>query len=145
MAYYIMALPTTVICTMLIVYRLVRRAATGKSLRLIRNLCFRVIEILVESSALYVVVLAIFIVFDAMNSPYNMYPQAVLDSVTGIAPSLILLRVVSNISDQGPSNDDMHSRPSQRMSKSKTEGCPTRVDGDDEVMLIEQKCRFEAV
>ncbi len=82
MAYYNMALPTTVICTMLIVYRLAKAGATSKSLRFIRNLCYHVIEILVESSALYVVVLAIFIVFDAMDSPYNMYPQAVLDSVT---------------------------------------------------------------
>lgn len=77
-----MALPTTVICTMLIVYRLAKASATSKSLRYIRNLCYHVIEILVESSALYVIVLAIFIVFDAMNSPYNMYPQAVLDPVT---------------------------------------------------------------
>ncbi len=61
---------------------LAKAGATSKSLRFIRNLCYHVIEILVESSALYVVVLAIFIVFDAMNSPYNMYPQAVLDSVT---------------------------------------------------------------
>ncbi|SJL13244.1 uncharacterized protein ARMOST_16683 [Armillaria ostoyae] len=145
MAYYIMALPTTVICTMLIVYRLAKAGATSKSLRCIRNRCYHVIEILVESSALYVVVLAIFIVFDAMNSPYNMYPQAVLDSVTGIAPALILLRVVSRISDRGLSDDDMHLRPLHRMSKSKTEGCVTHVDGDDEVMLIGPKYSFEMV
>lgn len=58
----------------------------------------------------------------------------------GIAPALILLRVVSRISD-----DDMHSRPLQSMSKSKTEGCVTRVDGDDEVMLIGPKYMSEMV
>ncbi|KAK0447308.1 hypothetical protein EV421DRAFT_1733853 [Armillaria borealis] len=68
MAYYIMALPTMVICTMLIVYHLAKAGMTSKSLRFIRNRCYNVIEILVESSAL----------------PYNMYPQAVLDSVTDI-------------------------------------------------------------
>ncbi len=46
------------------------------------NPYFNVIEMLVESSALYVGVLVIYIVFEATNSPYSRYPQAVLESVT---------------------------------------------------------------
>ncbi len=53
-----------------------------------RSLCFapnpynRVMEIMVESAALYVVALAVFIPFIATNSPYSNYPQVVLASVT---------------------------------------------------------------
>ncbi|SJL11758.1 uncharacterized protein ARMOST_15166 [Armillaria ostoyae] len=80
--FYALALPTTIICTMLIVYRLSNASKTRNSPRFMPNPYFNVIEMLVESSALYVGVLAIFIVFEATNSPYSRYPQAVLVSVT---------------------------------------------------------------
>ncbi|PBK61093.1 hypothetical protein ARMSODRAFT_981822 [Armillaria solidipes] len=100
MLYFIMALPTTIICTTLIVYRLARANRTGNSLNFRTNLYYQVIEIVVESSMLYVVALVVSIPFFATNDPYSAYPQAVLDSVTGIAPTLILLRVVSMLPDQ---------------------------------------------
>ncbi len=73
-----------IICTMLIVYRLARAltSTTGISLRLGSNLYYKVIEILVELSTLYVVALVVNIPFIMMNDPYGAYPQAVLDSVT---------------------------------------------------------------
>ena len=80
--FYALALPTTIICTTLIVYRLSTASKTANSLHFMPNPYLNVIEILVESSALYVGVLAIFMVFEATNSPYNRYPQAVLESVT---------------------------------------------------------------
>ncbi|KAK0438900.1 hypothetical protein EV421DRAFT_1968973 [Armillaria borealis] len=97
--FYALVLPTMIICTMLIVYRLSNTSKTRNSSRFMPNPYFNVIEMLVESSALYVGVLAIFIMFEATNSPYSRYPQAVLVSVTGIGPALILLRVVSRSTD----------------------------------------------
>ncbi|SJL10791.1 uncharacterized protein ARMOST_14185 [Armillaria ostoyae] len=118
MPYFIMALPTTIICTTLIVYRLARASRTGKALNFRTNLYYKIIEILVESSTLYVVALVVSIPFFAMNNPYSAYPQAVLDSVTGIAPTLILLRAVSMVPDQGLSGNNTQPRCSQRLSKS---------------------------
>ncbi|KAK0438539.1 uncharacterized protein EV420DRAFT_1585598 [Desarmillaria tabescens] len=136
LAYYVMALPATIICTTLIVYRLAKAIKTKNSPHYAPDLYYRVIEILVESSALYIFVQAIFIVFDAMNSPYSSYPQAVLQSVTGIAPTLMLLRVVSTKdTDTGPLSDNIDSRPLQPLPRSETEGGETRVD-NDEVMII---------
>ncbi len=82
MPYFIMALPTMIICTMLIVYRLTRAGRTGKTLNFRTSLYYKIIEILIESSTLYVVALVVNIPLLATNSPYSAYPQAVLDSVT---------------------------------------------------------------
>ncbi|KAK0460467.1 uncharacterized protein EV420DRAFT_1762739 [Desarmillaria tabescens] len=81
-AYYSMTLSTTVICTALIVFRLTRASRTGKSLRFGPDPYHKVMEIMVESAALYVVALAVYIPFIATNSPYSNYPQVVLASVT---------------------------------------------------------------
>ncbi len=82
--YHIMVFSTTIVCTTLIVYRLARAitSTSGMSLRPGSNLYYKVIEILVESSTLYVVALVVNIPFITMNDPYGAYPQAVLDSVT---------------------------------------------------------------
>ncbi|KAK0439479.1 uncharacterized protein EV420DRAFT_1733679 [Desarmillaria tabescens] len=95
MAYYVMSLPTTAMCTALIVYRLTKVSKTRNSPHFTPNPYHHVIEMVIESSGLYVVVLAIFIVFEATNNPYGRYPAAVLQSVIGVTPALILLRVVS--------------------------------------------------
>ncbi|PBK82700.1 hypothetical protein ARMGADRAFT_1019553 [Armillaria gallica] len=103
------------------------------------NPYFNVIEMLVESSALYVGVLVIFIVFEATNSPYSRYPQAVSDFGQGIAPALILLRVVSRNTDTGPPNDDMHSRHLQRLPRTRTEGSEACVDDNDVIIIGPEK------
>ncbi|KAK0438538.1 uncharacterized protein EV420DRAFT_1769662 [Desarmillaria tabescens] len=135
MAFYIMGLPTTSMCTTLIMYRLAKASKTRNSPCFMPNTYNNIIEMLVESSGLYLVILVVFIVFEATNSPYSRYPAAVLESVIGIAPALILLRVVSRNTDTGPPSDDMDSRPLQRWPRSQTEGGETRVDNDD-VMII---------
>ncbi|KAK0439491.1 uncharacterized protein EV420DRAFT_1752892 [Desarmillaria tabescens] len=144
LAYYIMALPTTIICTTLIVYRLVKAIKSKSSPHFMPNLYHHVIEILVESSALYVVVLAVFIVFDWKNTPYSMYPGAVRDFGQGIAPALILLRVVSRNMDTGPSRDDMHPLHLQCLPRSEREGSEA-VAGDSDVMLIGPEKTAEVV
>ncbi|KAK0439696.1 uncharacterized protein EV420DRAFT_1650813 [Desarmillaria tabescens] len=136
MAYYVMALPTTAMCTALIVYRLTKVSKTRNSPHFTPNPYHHVIEMLVESSGLYVVVLAVFIVFEAMNSPYSNYPAAVLQSAIGIAPALILLRVVSrNTTSTGPPSDNMHSRPFKRLVRLQTGGSE-RGTGYNDVMII---------
>lgn len=81
-AYYSMTLSTTVICTVLIVYRLTRANMAVKSLRLAPNPYHQVVEVVVESAALYVIALAVYIPFIATNSPYSIYPQVFLASLT---------------------------------------------------------------
>ncbi|KAK0438522.1 uncharacterized protein EV420DRAFT_1769659 [Desarmillaria tabescens] len=135
MAYCIMALPTTGMCTALIVYYLAKVSKTRNSPCFTPNPYYHVIEMLVESSGLYVVVLAIFIVFAAVESPYSRYPGAVLEPVIGIVTTLTLLRVVSRNTDTGPPSDDMHSRHLQHLPRTRTEGSETYAD-DNDVMII---------
>ncbi|KAK0220745.1 hypothetical protein EDD85DRAFT_796850 [Armillaria nabsnona] len=134
-----MAVPTTIIRTTLIVYRLARAitSTSGVSLHLGSNLYYKVMEILVESSTLYVVALVVNILFITINDPYGAYPQAVLDSVTGMAPTLILLRVLSRT--QGSSDDEVHSGPLQPPSESRMEASVPPEDdegGDDDVVMV---------
>ncbi|KAK0438544.1 uncharacterized protein EV420DRAFT_1736145 [Desarmillaria tabescens] len=138
-AFNSMTLSTTVICTTLIVFRLARART---SLRFGPNLYYRVMEIIVESAALYAVVLAVYIPFIATNSPYSNYPQVVLASVTGIAPTLILLRVASvRKTDLGS-----HAQPLsvRHLSISGVEGSVTCVE-EDRAILISQEKRAEVV
>ncbi len=65
---------------MLIVFRLSRANVTGKSFT--PNPYQKVMEIVVESAAIYVVALAVYIPFLVTNSPYSIYPLVVLASVT---------------------------------------------------------------
>ncbi|KAK0439705.1 uncharacterized protein EV420DRAFT_1733671 [Desarmillaria tabescens] len=135
MAFYIMGLPTTAMCTTLIMYHLVKVSKTRNSPCFMPNTYNNIIEMLVESSGLYLVVLVVFILFEVTSSPYSRYPAAVLESVIGIAPALILLRVVSRNTNMGPPSDDMDSWPLQCPPRSQTEGGGTHVD-TDEVMII---------
>ncbi|KAK0450515.1 uncharacterized protein EV420DRAFT_737840 [Desarmillaria tabescens] len=91
-AYYSMTLSTTIICTTLILYpMLTTEAPSGPKTNLYTY--HRVIAILIESSALYaltLILLLIYLVRDDLTAPY---PQVILSSVTGIAPTLIVARV----------------------------------------------------
>lgn len=93
-AYFTMSLITTVLSTCLVVFRIAamgRGASHAVSLRSYRG----VIEIVIESAALYAVSLIIFLAFFIRDDPRSVYPQAILNSVTGIAPTLIVARVAS--------------------------------------------------
>ncbi|PBK94189.1 hypothetical protein ARMGADRAFT_1098834, partial [Armillaria gallica] len=142
-AYYSMTLSTTVICTTLIVYQLARASIRGKALHFATNPYHQVMEIMVESAALYVIALTVYIPFIATNSPYSNYPQVVLASVTGIAPTLILLRVASRNSDIATPGYIMHPGSVQSLSKSEGEGSVTSSEND--VMLITMAKSVEVV
>ncbi|KAJ7264279.1 hypothetical protein C8J57DRAFT_1332239 [Mycena rebaudengoi] len=52
-----------------------------------------IIEILIESSALYSASLFVFVVLLAMKSPSQVYPQNFHPQIAGIAPTLLIVRV----------------------------------------------------
>ncbi|KAK0203201.1 hypothetical protein DFS33DRAFT_1489210 [Desarmillaria ectypa] len=93
--YLSFSLATTLLCTALIIYRIVtvRRSSDGISAaaRVYRG----IVEILVESALLYAVSLILFIVLIARGGAASAYPQIIYVTVTGIAPALIVARVTS--------------------------------------------------
>ncbi|KAJ6564635.1 hypothetical protein B0H19DRAFT_913616, partial [Mycena capillaripes] len=52
-----------------------------------------VLEILIESSALYATSLLVFVVLLAINSPKQAYPQYIHPQIAGIAPTLLVFRI----------------------------------------------------
>ncbi|KAK0214308.1 hypothetical protein IW262DRAFT_1466001 [Armillaria fumosa] len=128
MAYYSMTLSTTIICTMLIMFRLSRARAAGTSLHFMPNPYQKVMEIVVESAAIYVLALAVYIPFLGTDSPYSTYPQAILSSVTGIAPTLILLRVLPQSTDLCSPCNCVHQKSFQPLSTPETGGSATTLE-----------------
>ncbi|PBK60803.1 hypothetical protein ARMSODRAFT_1026240 [Armillaria solidipes] len=89
-----MSLITTVLSTCLIVFRIVKMEGGASSPVLLRS--YRgIIEIVIESAALYMLTLIIFLAFFIHDNARSAYPQAILNIVTGVAPTLIVLRVAS--------------------------------------------------
>ncbi len=105
-----MSLATTLLCTTLIVFRIWYLGRVD-ALRTYK----RIIEIIVESAALYAIALVVFLIFFVRDDLNTGYPQAVLYSITvfifftlsdicpvlnicrqGIAPTLIIVRVASH-------------------------------------------------
>ncbi|PBK93602.1 hypothetical protein ARMGADRAFT_129461 [Armillaria gallica] len=85
------ALASTLWCTLLIIYRIVHTLARSGRL----GAYFHVIEILVESSALYAISLILFVAFYARNDA-TLYYFDVLSAITrGIAPTLLVGRVAA--------------------------------------------------
>ncbi|KAJ7643222.1 hypothetical protein B0H17DRAFT_1104685 [Mycena rosella] len=88
--YFALSLVTTSLATILIVFRIMTMSepATRKS-----KGYGKLIEIIVESAALYSVALIVFLPFLVQKSNDDAYPQAVLAQMTGIGPTLIVARV----------------------------------------------------
>ncbi|KAF8899674.1 hypothetical protein CPB85DRAFT_1439900 [Mucidula mucida] len=104
--------PATRLCTLLILFRIIRVSGVRASLKSYRGL----IEILVESVFMYALVYSTLLSVYAYEfySPYvsvmavYSYPQVISWSVTGIAPTLIIARVVAGKSRP----NDTWTRPS---------------------------------
>ncbi|KAJ7473231.1 hypothetical protein FB451DRAFT_1248802, partial [Mycena latifolia] len=85
--WFILWLVTTLSATLLIILRILMmtdRRGCGYC---------RVIEIIIESAALYCVVLIISLPFILRNSANVGYPEVILGQVTGVGPTLIVARV----------------------------------------------------
>ncbi|KAJ7068597.1 hypothetical protein C8F01DRAFT_615831 [Mycena amicta] len=94
--YFGLSLGTTLLCTLLIILRivLVTRMTRESSL----NGYGAVIEMVVESAALYSATLIAYLVFLVMKTFQDGYPQAILAQMAGIAPTLIVARVSLGLS-----------------------------------------------
>ncbi|KAK0494396.1 hypothetical protein EDD18DRAFT_1176735 [Armillaria luteobubalina] len=88
-----LTLTTTLLCTLLIIYRIVTVAGGkhGAGLRSYRG----VVEIIVESAALYSVSTVVYMAFVARDELTGAYPNVITASIKGIVPTLIVGRVAS--------------------------------------------------
>ncbi|KAK0203233.1 hypothetical protein DFS33DRAFT_971305 [Desarmillaria ectypa] len=89
-------LGTNILCTILIVARIIHVARAHRgvmgSIRTYRG----VIEVLVESAALYSIIYVVLMIFYPLESTNGyMYCQMLVYPITGIAPTLIIARVAS--------------------------------------------------
>ncbi|KAK0430834.1 hypothetical protein EV421DRAFT_1931817 [Armillaria borealis] len=100
--YILMTLATTVICTILILYRIVRLA---HRISLFRS----IISTLVESSAMYSLVLIVYLALVVKNLEIAYYADTFASYVKVIAPTLLVLRVAT-ISNSNSSNEEQTSR-----------------------------------
>ncbi|KAK0459019.1 uncharacterized protein EV420DRAFT_1541880 [Desarmillaria tabescens] len=106
MLYISFSLVTTLSCTLLIIYRIitvtgVRRGAEGR-LRVYH--CF--IEVLVESSALYSITLILFLAFTIRGNLEANYLDIVASIAKGVAPTLLLGRVVAGHTRPNDDHDE---------------------------------------
>ncbi|KAF9029547.1 hypothetical protein BDZ89DRAFT_1065331 [Hymenopellis radicata] len=111
LVYLSMTVATNSSCTFLILFRIVQVSGIGASLKTYRG----IIEILVESAAMYAIIyIAILIAYtyqvytDTPTTTAYMYPTVISYSITGIAPTLIIARVMAGHSRP----DDSWTRPS---------------------------------
>ncbi|KAF8874915.1 hypothetical protein CPB85DRAFT_1568372 [Mucidula mucida] len=112
LVYYSMTVATNSLCTLLILLRIVRVSGIGASLKTYRG----IIEILVESAAMYAIIyiaLVVVYAYEFYNDSVTVmtafsYPQVMSYSITGIAPTLIIARVMAGQSRP----DDSWTRPS---------------------------------
>ncbi|KAK0448508.1 hypothetical protein EV421DRAFT_1463348 [Armillaria borealis] len=98
MVYLSLSLAVTLLCTILIVFRIVTvgRANRDAALGGYRS----IIEIIIESAALLSIILIIYMVTYARGAYASIYVDAIAASIRGIAPTLLVGRVASG-----------HSRP----------------------------------
>ncbi|KAJ7742516.1 hypothetical protein B0H14DRAFT_3607954 [Mycena olivaceomarginata] len=94
-AYFGLILATTTSATFLIIFRIYKMSenSTRKSMGY-----DRVIEMVVESAALYLVALVVYIPLSVQGSANVAYPQSLVAQLTGMAPTLLVARVAFGLS-----------------------------------------------
>jgi len=95
--YSILTLVTSLYATLFIIFRiyLLQRhvEGAGPKVRFFRRYG-KVIELVVESYALYSIVLIAFVILTATGNPKVTFPETILPEIAGIAPTLLIFRVV---------------------------------------------------
>ncbi|KAF9004120.1 hypothetical protein BDZ89DRAFT_1080694 [Hymenopellis radicata] len=110
LVYYSTTVMTNSLCTFLILYRITAVGGVSASLKTYRG----IIEILVESAAMYAITYTVLLAvyahqfYTGEDIIPRVYPQLVSYSITGIAPTLIIARVMAGHSRP----DDSWTRPS---------------------------------
>ncbi|PBK64681.1 hypothetical protein ARMSODRAFT_1022952 [Armillaria solidipes] len=89
--YTSLILATTLMCTFLIVYRILSVGGIKAGLRTYRG----VVEVIVESAALYSTILIIYISLKARDELCSVYADAISASIKGFAPTLLVGRVAA--------------------------------------------------
>ncbi|KAK0244814.1 hypothetical protein EDD85DRAFT_932816 [Armillaria nabsnona] len=84
--YILLMLATTLMCTSLIVYRIVLHARRT-------NASIKVIEMLIESSAIYSLSLIVYLALVSKNSESSYYADTIVTYVKAIAPTLLVGRI----------------------------------------------------
>ncbi|KAK0492341.1 hypothetical protein EDD18DRAFT_511366 [Armillaria luteobubalina] len=93
--YLSLTLATTLLCTLLIVYRIVRLASGVSSYG-------KIVEIMIESSAMYSLTLIIYLALVARNLDSAYYADMIMTYIKVIAPTLLIARVAAS-SNSNPS------------------------------------------
>ncbi|PBK96223.1 hypothetical protein ARMGADRAFT_1061800 [Armillaria gallica] len=86
--YISLTFATTLLCTLLIVYRIVRLASRVSSYK-------RIVEIVIESSAMYSLTLIVYLALVARNLESSYYADIIMAYVKVIAPTLLIGRVAA--------------------------------------------------
>ncbi|KAK0222370.1 hypothetical protein IW262DRAFT_1380110 [Armillaria fumosa] len=84
--YAFLTLATTVMCALLIIYRIVRHAREMSASR-------KIVEMLIESCAMYLISLIVYLALVAKNSEFSYYADVIAAYVRAIAPTLLVGRV----------------------------------------------------
>ncbi|SJL18438.1 uncharacterized protein ARMOST_22027 [Armillaria ostoyae] len=126
-------LGTNILCTALIVGRIIyvarRHRGIMGGIRTYRG----VIEILVESAALYSIIYVVLMILYPLKGSGLMYPQSLSYPVTGIAPTLIILRVASGQSR--PEESSLETQSSLHFQTSRGSTIETATDeGEEDTM-----------
>ncbi|KAJ6552822.1 hypothetical protein B0H19DRAFT_1155024 [Mycena capillaripes] len=123
-----LSLAVTLYTTGLIAWRIlhVQRYAAQLGVRHISSDLTPILEILIESSALYAASLFIFVVFLAMKSPNQAYMQDIHPQIAGIAPTLLILRISAGTARK----DEEWSAPTSGLRFASTESSSLEYDAE---------------
>ncbi|KAK0196271.1 hypothetical protein F5146DRAFT_1133765 [Armillaria mellea] len=86
-----LVMATLLWCTILIIYRIVRVGGAAGRIRVYQ----RVIEMLVESAALYSATIVVLLVFEARNEPDAYYIEDFAIAMRGIIPTMLVGRIAA--------------------------------------------------
>ncbi|KAK0472646.1 hypothetical protein IW261DRAFT_1661314 [Armillaria novae-zelandiae] len=100
--YLSLTLATTLLCTLLIVYRIVRLASGVSSYR-------KIVEMVIESSAMYSLTLIVYLALVARNLESAYYVDIITAYVKVIAPTLLVGRVAASGNSNSGSQVIIHS------------------------------------
>ncbi|KAK0472627.1 hypothetical protein IW261DRAFT_736667 [Armillaria novae-zelandiae] len=84
--YALLTLATTLMCALLIIYRIVRHARRMSASR-------KIVEMLIESCAIYLICLIIYLALVSKNAEFSYYADVIASYVRAIAPTLLVGRV----------------------------------------------------
>ncbi|KAK0442150.1 hypothetical protein EV421DRAFT_2019614 [Armillaria borealis] len=126
-------LGTNILCTALIVARIVYVARGHRGIMGGIRTYRGVIEILVESAALYSITFVVLMILYSLKGNGYLYPQALVLPVTGIAPTLIILRVA--LGQGRPKESSLETQSSLHFQRSRGSTIGTVTDEGEEYTI----------